>query len=74
MRQIFEKILEGKRLSDAERAELLLWAERAAALTIPPAQNITIVEQNITPLRTMVQAEVEGLLKRHNWIPQLSDI
>jgi len=74
LRPLFEKIIKGEKLSDAERAYFLDWADKAMVLVAPPAQSVTIIEQNITPLRSVIQEEIENLVRGRNWIQSVSQI
>lgn len=74
LRNVFDKIIKGERLNEEERILFLNWADRAEVLSIPPAQNVTLIEQNITPLQSMVHQEIENLVKNKNWIKDLGEV
>jgi hypothetical protein len=65
---IFQKILDGKKLSDGERAYFLTWAEQASVLAGETTQN------TITPLQSAVTETVTNLVKGRNWIPSVSEV
>src|SRR6266498_2249572 len=71
---IFEKILKGIKLTDEELSFFLDWAKRAEVLVIPPTQNVTINETNITPLESMVLRVVDDYVKSKANIANLSAI
>jgi hypothetical protein len=74
LRAIFEKIIKGEQLTDAEQIYLLLWAEKAMVLQPPPAQNITVVEQHIAPLEEMVFRVVDNYIRGRLSINNLGEI
>lgn len=72
LKEIFEKVLANRMLSDDERLELFAWLDKTQTLVLPPAQQITLQQTNVTPLLETVRSLVVDEVKAR--IPNLSTL